>query len=390
MFKGATKSRVIVTAAIAAMWLTACGGGGGGGGDSVAGAPAPAPAGQGTGAPAPAPAPVQALSWNAALDATGAALAAQSYHWVTTNDDGSIMAASTIPGQVYLSTNAGANWAPAGDLPSASWISLDMVPDGSKMVAVGFGGAMFISNNGGVNWTRVDALFNPAQDLQYESVAMSSDGNLIMSVELNGPVRRSIDGGVTFGTAVGSVVGNISFRAIDMTPTGSVVVAASQDGSAHISTDGGASFSALNVSVGGVPVTDGWYRTKVSTDGNTIVLAGNSQFTAGGSGIYVSKDRGLTWTQASTASGTFSGIGMSADGGIIAATLSDNPGTGAPGTVLLSTNGGTSFATMATLPAETNWRSIAISGDGARAVLAAGTFFGATGGLYTSSGSLGQ
>lgn len=388
MFKGATKSRVIVTAAIAAMWLTACGGGGGGGGDSVAGAPAPAPAGQGPGAPAPAP--VQALSWNAALDATGAALAAQSYHWVTTNDDGSVMAAATIPGQVFLSTNGGANWAPAGDLPSASWISVKMTPTATKMVAVGFGGGIYISNNGGVNWSRADTLFNPTENIPYESVAMSTDGNLIMTVELNGPVRRSIDGGVTFSTAVGSVVGNSSFRAIDMTPTGSVVVAASQNGNAHISVDGGASFTELAVSIGGTPVTEGWYRAKVSADGNTIVLVGNSQFTGGGSGIYVSKDRGLTWTMASSITGTFSGIGMSADGGIIAATLSDNPGTGAPGTVLLSTNGGTSFATMATLPAETNWRNIAISGDGARAVLAAGTFFGATGGLYTSSGSLGQ
>lgn len=379
MLKGATKTRVIVTAAIAAMWLTACGGGGG---DDAGAAPAPG-AGQGPVGGTPAPAPGQALAWTGAVDATGTALAANTWHWVTTNPTGTVMAAAAIPGTVFLSTNGGANWTPS-TLPAANWISVKMTPDGGKMVAVAFNGAMYISNDGGVVWTQADTAFNAGGSLGYESVAMSSDGNTIVAVVMNGPVYVSTNGGTSFAPAGGSVAGNEAWRAVDMTPDASVIVAASQNNEVHISTNGGATFAALPVEVGGVPVTDGWYRVKVSDDGQTIVLTGNPTYAGTNTGIFVSKDQGATWTQPVTATGTYTGIGMNAGGSVIAVTRANDGAT--PGAVLVSTDGGVNFAPLGTVPAETNWRNIALSADGSRAVLAAGEFFGATGGLYTSTG----
>lgn len=376
MFKGAKKTtRVHVSAALAAMFLAACGGGGGGGD--------PLPADPVAGAPAPAPAPATPLAWNAT------SLAANTWHWVTMNPAGNIQAAAAIPGSVFLSSDSGATWRDSG-LPTDNWISVDMSEDGQRMAAVGFGGGMYLSTDGGNTWTKADTAFNPALpgdpggDLAYESVTMSQDGQRLVAVVMNGPAYFSTDGGATFATAGGSAAAAAPWRAVDSSADGMVVAAAAQDGNVHLSTDGGATFAALPVDIGAGPINDGWYRLAMSEDGNTIAVAGNPDFAGTSSGIYVTRDRGVTWTQGHASTGSYTTLDMSQDGGIIVGTMS-----GASGTVLLSTNGGQSFSSLGTLPAgETNWRSIAIDENATDLLLAAGTFFGATGQLYTSTGTI--
>lgn len=392
MFKAATtKSRVCVTATVAALWLTACGGGGGG--DDVAAAPSPAPAPVGAPAPAPVPAPpAQPLAW------TATSLAANTWHWVTMNPSGTVQLATSIPGNVFVSRDSGATFVDS-TLPVDNWISADMSLDGTTMVAVGFGGGMYRSTDSGASWTKIDGAVNPPQvgdaggNLAYESVTMSQNGQRIVAVTMvdtgvganpaNGLVYVSQDGGATFTVAGGSAAAPAPWRAVDSSADGSVVVAAAQDGNVHLSTDGGLTFAALPVNIGAGAIADGWYRVAVSEDGNTIAVAGNTDFAGTSTGLYTSRDRGATWVQGNATSGAYTSIDMTADGGIMVATMSG------AGTVLLSTNGGTSFAPLATLPpVETNWRAVSISGDAARLLLAAGTFFGATGQLYTSSGSV--
>jgi hypothetical protein len=122
-------------------------------------------------------------------------------------------------------------------------------------------------------------------------------------------------------------------------------------------------------------------------------MAGNS---FGGSnaadGIYVSKDGGASFTQTGVA-GDYSGIAMSSDGGVIAATVSnDNAGPGL-GSVQLSTNGGTSFAALpvtvgGVAATETQWRSVTMSGDASRMAVAAGRFdANTTGQILLTTGS---
>jgi hypothetical protein len=392
-----------ISVALAALWLSACGGGGGGGDAPAAapsglGAPAPATAAPtpATAAPTPAaPAPVAgtptaapatALAW-----APAASLPSTTWHWVASNPAGTVLAATVIPGNVYLSRDSGATWN-ASTLPDANWISLDMDATGQTMVAVAFGGGMYRSTNGGTTWTQIDTAFNAGNNLQYESVTVSQNGQRVVATVLNGPIHVSVNGGNTFTTAGGSAAGANPWRGIDSSADGAVVVAVTQGqgtapGAVHLSTDGGLTFALRPVPLGGLPNAGGWYRVAVSDDGNTIAVAGNTDFAGTSTGLFVSRDRGLTWVQGNVASGAYTSIDMSATGDVIAATMS-----GATGQVLLSTNGGTSFSPITTPAGETNWRALAMDAAATRLILAAGTFpsntAGVNGQVYLSSGTV--
>jgi hypothetical protein len=312
---------------------------------------------------------------------------------VTTNPAGNVMAAGAIPGPIAISANGGSTWS-ISSAPSGNWISIDMDLTGSRIVAVQYIGGMYLSNDSGASWSPVSVGSLGTASLEYESVTVSTDGARIATAVMRGEIQVSADGGATWTAArlAGTPAGGASlvdeFRAIDSSGDGSLVVAGTQNGHLYVSTDGGATFALRTVTVGGAAVGDGWYRIKVSEDGNTIVLAGNYQYTSGSSGIYVSRDRGLTWTRGFADSKPYSSITASANGDIIGVTYSDD-NAGSTGGVLLSTNGGASFAPYAAPAGETNWRALAISGNAGRAVLAAGTFPSRNGQVYVRSGLVG-
>ncbi len=375
--------RTTALAAAAAMALVACGGGGDDGG-VVAQNPTPtAPAGGGnqTGA--------TTATW------TRTALAANTWHWTATNPSGSLMVATAIPGNVFLSRDQGATWAAPAALPSASWISADVSDDGQTIYALAFNGGMYRSLDGGTTWARVDTAFNAGENLAYESVTVSADGTRVVAVVMGGSVYASSNGRAatpTFAAATLAGGGALtsSWRAVDSDSTGQRVVAASHDGDVYVSTNGGTTFAPLAVTVGGAAVQNGWYRLALSRDGNTVAMAGNEQYGTGvaaagrSTGLYVGNFAAGAWTFArgSSTVGNYTRVTI-ANNGLIAATLS---GAGATNTgngqILLSTNNGTSFAPLNTPTGDTVWRSIALTGDGSRAVLAAGTFFATPGGLY--------
>jgi photosystem II stability/assembly factor-like uncharacterized protein len=281
---------------------------------------------------------------------------------------------------VHRSLDGGTTWTET-TIPEGSWISVDMSTDGQTMVALGFGGAMYRSLNGGTTWSAIDTAFNPSGSLGYESVTLSGDGTTIVAVDIDGNVYRSVNGTAAVPVFTVTNTAGAAFRAIDSSTDGSVVAMASQNGDLYLSTNGGAAFVPMPIVVGGSPVTDGWYRIAVSPDGNTIAVVGNTDYAGSrvSTGIYVSRDRGVTWTRGSSISGPYTSIDTSTNGDIIVATMSG------AGQVLRSVNGGTSFSPIATPAGETNWRAVAISGNAGNAVLAAGTFFAATGRVYTST-----
>jgi hypothetical protein len=397
--KHSVKSNSRLAVALAALWLAACGGGGGGD-DTTGVAPSDTPAtGQGpvTDAPSPAPAPVT-LSF-----APVAGLAAQQYHWVATNETGDVMAATTITtagGQIFVSTDGGGTFAPSS-APNGLWTSIDMTPDGTRMVAVALAaenipGGMYMSADSGATWTRIDAGINPGESFQYESVTISDDGARVVAATLDGQVFFSSNANTatptfTPATLAGGGALTDAFRAVDSSASGTTVVAASHNGALYISGDGGATFAPLPVTVGGADVADGWYRLAISDDGTRIALAGNTDFGSGvdpaprSTGLYVGNLAGGTWTwaRASAVAGAYTSLSMSGDGGVIGATLSSTTG-GSGGQVLLSDDGGATFAPVTTPAGETNWRAIALSDDAAQAVLAAGTFQATEGLLYVS------
>jgi photosystem II stability/assembly factor-like uncharacterized protein len=294
------------------------------------------------------------------------------------------MAAGAIPGPIALSTNGGSTWN-LSSAPNGNWISIDMDVTGTRIVGVQYLGGMYLSTDGGASWSPVSVGSLGTSSYEYESVTISTTGTRLATAVMNGPIQVSSNGGTTWtaATLVGGAALTDEFRAIDSSGDGSLVVAGTQNGHLYVSNDGGATFAPRAVTVGGVAATDGWYRIKVSDDGNTIVLAGNYVYTSGSSGIYVSRDRGLTWTRSYGDSKPYTSISASANGDVISVTYS-NDGSGQTGGVLLSSNGGVSFAPYAAPAGETNWRAMAISGTADRGVLAAGTFPSTTGRVYVS------
>jgi photosystem II stability/assembly factor-like uncharacterized protein len=249
---------------------------------------------------------------------------------------------------------------------------------------------MYLSTNFGQNWNRITSspLVDVADGRAFEGVTISVDGQRIAAVVQNGPIVVSSDGGATWsaGLSNGVPLDRIGWRAIDSSADGSVLIAAAQDPVVYISTDAGANWTPIDITVDGVPQFQNWYRVKMSADGNTLVMAGNRFGGNEGNGIYVSRDRGQTWTRSFVLTGDYTSLGMSADGQIIGATMSTTASSSSR--VLLSTNAGTSFTELTMPTADPNWRAITVSGSGTTLAVGAGNFAtGTAGQLYTSVGS---
>ncbi|NPC54543.1 WD40/YVTN/BNR-like repeat-containing protein [Caenimonas soli] len=312
----------------------------------------------------------------------------KAWHWISSSAGGDVLAAGAGGGDLNTSVDGGVNWT-AGDSPTGlTWISSDMSASGDRIAAVQYGGGLYMSTNGGANWTQVTST-DPGVNLAaqaFESVNVSQDGQRIVVAVQNGPLYVSSNAGVNWvaGTMAAAPL-NGWWRSVDSSADGMIVMAADHNGLLYRSTDGGLTWAARNVNVGGVPVSESWYRMKMSADGSVIAVAGNAFGGAPGTGIYVSHDAGLTWTKPHSLVADYTAIAMSADGQIIGVTAS---GGGSTGRVLRSTDGGASFTEVTMPGTDTNWRAMAMSSDGNRLAVAAGLFAGAvTGQLYTSGGN---
>lgn len=305
------------------------------------------------------------------------------WHWVASDPLGSVLVAADVPGRLHVSLDAGATW-DAGNSPTANWVTVAMNrtpsagdPLGAnslQLVAAAYGGGIFRYSGGA--WSPVT---DPAVDLanrEWESIEVDPGGGILAAV-LNGPIYYSTGSGFAAATAAGSATPLVrAWRAL-----AGRSVAVSQDGEVWVSSDGGRTWSLRNVTIGGVPVYNSWYRAAASADGNTIAVAGRYD-----SGLYLSRDRGLTWTRSPAPVGDYTAIAMSADGQVIGATLTNGTTSASTGSVQLSRDGGASFAALAMPGPDTHWRAIAMSADAHQFVVAAGTFGTATGQLYTSLG----
>jgi hypothetical protein len=289
---------------------------------------------------------------------------------------------NTATSMLSISRDGGQTWTDQTGVGSGIWIASDVSGTGERIAAVQFDGGLFLSSDRGVNFTQVPLPGALTAPLEFESVTLSRDGSRIAAVVLNGPLLAgtiSAAGAVTWLTPAG-LPATAGWRSVDSSANGQVLVAVGQDPVAFVSVNGGANWAPLPVTVGGAAVTSqNWYRVKLSADGNTIAMAGNAFGGASGNGIYVSKNAGQTFTLAHSLVADYSSIAMSADGGVIAATHSTNSDPSGAGQVLLSTNGGTSFAPLpvnvgGSPVANNDWRAITMSGDASRMALAAGRF----------------
>ena len=263
-------------------------------------------------------------------------LAPKVWHWISSDTTGQVLIAGEAAGGLLnVSSDGGQTWT-SGDSVGGVWISSDMSATGDKMVAVQYGGGMYMSSNFGVTWTQVtDPLVNGPAGLNFESVTMSQDGHHLAAViqadpatAPDGPLVLSNDGGTTWTAAsLPPVVGGYFWRSIDSSADGQVIVAAEHNGQVFRSMDGGLTWSPLTITIGGAPVDESWYRLQISDDGQVIALVGNAfGRPVGGTGIYISRDGGANWTKPFSLQADYSAVAMSGDGQVITVSVSNpNP-----------------------------------------------------------------
>lgn len=285
--------------------------------------------------------------------------------------------ATDIPGNLWVSLDAGATWSATNSPGGQAWVSVAINRSATslQLVAVAFGGGMYRYSNGG--WSQVTSTTAGVNlnTRDWESINVDTAGGIVAAV-LNGPIYYSIGNTWAAATAEGSATPLVrGWRGL-----AGRSVAVSQDGEVWVSSTGGRTWTQRNVVIGGATVVGQWYRVAASADGNIIAVAGRWD-----AGMYLSRDRGLTWSRANTPIGDYTAIAMSADGRVVAATITNGENSPTQGSVQLSRDGGATFSAVTMPGTDANWRAVALSADATTMVVAAGTFGAATGQLYTST-----
>ncbi|AMO22599.1 hypothetical protein UC35_06500 [Ramlibacter tataouinensis] len=271
------------------------------------------------------------------------------------------------------------------------------------MVAVQVGGGMFTSTDFGATWNRLaDPLVDNTAGLNFQSVTIAADGQHLAAVIApnsdttpTGRLQVSNDGGTTW-IAAKLPPGTYEWRSVDNSADGQVIVAVAQTSETFISIDAGATWKPLPVVLTGetTPRLEPWYRVKMTADGNTIALVGRVAATCAstdgpqGSGVFLSHDRGATWTRLGGLR-NYASVAMSSNGNIIAVgstSWSRCDGTELDsGSMLMSTDGGATFAPLTAQPAS----ALAMSADGNMLAAVAGSGLSASVDNRTSKGTWG-
>lgn len=280
------------------------------------------------------------LGWSLNLhNQTGGA----AWNAVASSADGSKLVAVVGNGQIYTSTDSGANW--TAHETSRAWRSVASSADGSKLVAVVQGGQIYTSTDSGTNWTAHESNRNWGQ------VASSADGVKLVAVVEYGGIYTSTDSGTNW-TERDSL--RNWFR-VASSADGSKLVAAVWYGQIYTSTDSGTNWTARESS-------RPWYSVASSADGSKLVAV------TCGQQRYTSTDSGVTWT-AGGSNDCWVAVASSADGSkLVAANGSEQK-------IYTSTDSGTNWTARGF-----NANQIASSADGSKLV-AANLY------LYTSTDS---
>lgn len=265
---------------------------------------------------------------------------------IASSDDGGKLIAADYAGDVYTSTNSGANWTHLIKAPFVSRIASSA--DGMKLVAAAYPGLVYTSTNSGVSWVT-----NNAPNEPWLSVASSADGSTLVAVATSCSIYSSTNCGANWISNNTPSTG-VEWFSVASSADGKTLAAAAYDdgygngGLIYTSTNSGAYWESNNV-----PKLN-WTSIASSSDGEKLVAVPYP-----GSNIYTSTDSGLNWTPNSVPLEYWFSVASSADGRNLAAAIVD-------GGIYTSTNSGFSWISNS-VPSE-NWQSIASSADGNKLV----------------------
>jgi hypothetical protein len=226
-------------------------------------------------------------------------------------------------GRIYTSSDSGESWRRTS-APSNTWTSVASSSDGTNLVAASlgaYGGGIYTSTDSGVTWIRCNTPAN-----SWVTVVSSADGVRLAAVAEgsgNGfytyPMYTSTNSGATWNLSTSFV--NISCLAASADLSKLVVATAGADltGGGHnpiyISADFGASW----VTTFSVSLPNDWYSVSCSSNGETIVLAGDE-------GVFFSTDSGVTWSSSRApyyVNRPIPNVACSGDGKLVAAVFND-------------------------------------------------------------------
>ncbi len=229
-------------------------------------------------------------------------------------------------------------WTARSAAGSRQWYQVAMSSNGETIAAItGYNvtNPVYYSHDGGTTWNTGNVSAN------FADIAVSANGQTMYAPELYQGMRKSTDGGATWGPRTGPAA---SYATLDISADGAVVAAVAGGWNIQISTDGGANF----VSRG--PVMN-WYDITVSSNGTRMAAVVDSGY------IFNSADSGTTWTQRAS-SQTWGAITSSSNGMRMAATVVN-------GRIWTSSDGGDTWVQQMGSPSG-DWWEISSSSDGTR------------------------
>ncbi len=247
---------------------------------------------------------------------------------VAMSSDGMRQVAASSSGELYTSTNTGANWTLR--LTGQLWSGVAMSADGTKIVAVTNGGSIYQSTDGGANWS------NDGSSRAWSAVASSADGSHLVAAAYLGNLWTSSDGGANWTARESSR----AWRAVSSSSDGRVLVAATNGAQLYVSTDYGVTWTAR-------ATAQFWWSVAASADGQRLYASVDT------GNIWTSNDYGTTWESTGQAR-SWRGIATSSDGRLVVATTEG-------GTVYESTDSGGTWRSTADAG---NWSAVASSSNG--------------------------
>jgi photosystem II stability/assembly factor-like uncharacterized protein len=215
-------------------------------------------------------------------------------------------------GEIYRSTDNGANWSVIATLPVRDAVALSARLTTSDLFLLTGSGDVYRSLDAGFNWSAVGTV--TARD--GVDLTIPPDGSLLVLTG-TGSVYQSVDEGVTF-TPLAALAGS-NFRSLVFTTSPLNHYALTATGEVYESTDGGAGWTPK----GAIPVPD---ARRIQTVGGTLYVISEA------ADVYRSVDRGVSWS----AVGTLSQVGTRGfarnAGALVAATREGDVATSADGT----------------------------------------------------------
>lgn len=155
--------------------------------------------------------------------------------------------AAGVGGGVWRSTDAGDTWVPTDDLmANLAVCSMVMDPTDTNTLFAGTGegfsnvdairgDGIFRTADGGATWTQIEATRGNSNFFYVNSLAISSNGQILLAGTTTG-IHRSANGGQSWNHVLNVGIGNLAF---DPSNSNNAVAGGLSDGRAYFSTDGG-------------------------------------------------------------------------------------------------------------------------------------------------------